>query len=362
MDSSSSAQKTSPQITLASLAQLVGGTVSGDSATKISGAAILRDVVAGEITLADHVRHQKELVASAAAAVVVNKDFPDCGLPQLIVENVSAAFATIVSHFTTRDHQPVRRIHHTAVIADDVVLGDGISIGPMVSIDAGSKIGDGVSIYAGVRIMSDCIVEKDATLFPNVTLYERTQVGERCILHAGCVIGAYGFGYASGAEGHKISAQLGNVIIEADVEIGACSTVDRGTYGATRIGRGTKIDNQVMIAHNCKIGRHNMICSQVGIAGSCTTGDFVVMAGQVGVGDHRNIGDFSTLGAKAGVMNDIPPQSVYVGIPATPAKEQMQFHLQLRKVPAMRKELKRLQAEVQALQAQLGQANGNKAA
>jgi UDP-3-O-[3-hydroxymyristoyl] glucosamine N-acyltransferase len=347
--------------TLNNLAKLVEGTVSGDGSTVIGGAAILRDVSAGEITLADSSRHLKELSACNAAAVVVDKDFPECDRPRLIVDNVVAAFGKIVAHFCSVDHKPAGTIHHTAVIADDVILGEGVSIGPLVTIDQGCKIGSDVTIHAGVRILAGCTLADNVTLFPNVMLYERTEIGERSLLHAGCVLGAYGFGYTSGAEGHTISAQLGNVIVEADVEIGANTTIDRGTYGATRIGRGTKIDNLVMIAHNCKIGRHNMICSQVGIAGSCTTGDFVVMAGQVGVGDHRTIGDFSTLGAKAGVMHDIPPQSVYVGVPATPAKEQMQFHLHLKKVPTMRKELRELQDEVRLLQEKLT-TQSNKAA
>lgn len=131
--------------------------------------------------------------------------------------------------------------------------------------------------------MAGCVIGKDTTLFPNVVLYEDTHVGDRVILHAGAVIGAYGFGYREIDGQHTLASQLGNVVIEDDVEIGACATIDRGTYGATTIGAGTKIDNLVQIAHNCRLGQHNLICSQVGIAGSTTTGDRVVMAGQVGV-------------------------------------------------------------------------------
>ena len=170
--------------------------------------------------------------------------------------------------------------------------------------------------------MAGCRIGRGATIFPNAVLYENTVVGPRCVIHAGAVLGAYGFGYETVDGRHTLSAQLGNVVLGADVEIGAGTTIDRGTYGPTVIGEGTKIDDQVMIAHNCRIGRHNMLCSQVGIAGSTSTGDYVVMAGQVGVRDHVHIGERAVLGAMAGVINDVPDGARMIGIPATPEREQ----------------------------------------
>src|SRR5581483_3524625 len=152
---------------------------------------------------------------------------------------------------------------------------------------------------------------------------------------------------------HQLAAQLGHVQIEADVEIGAGTTIDRGTYGPTIIGEGTKIDNQVMIAHNCRLGKHNLICSQVGIAGSTTTGDYVVMAGQAGVRDHVHVGDHAVLGAKAGVHNDVPVGMSMLGCPATPLREQQLMMGAYAKLPEMRKQLKALEAAVQKLTAQL---------
>ena len=154
--------------------------------------------------------------------------------------------------------------------------------------------------------MAGSQIGQDVTIFPNAVLYEDTVVGPRCVIHANAVLGAYGFGYGFADGRHVLSAQLGNVVLGADVEIGAGTTIDRGTYGPTVIGEGTKIDDLVMVAHNCRIGRHNMLCSQVGIAGSTTTGDYVVMAGQVGVRDHVHIGTGAVLGAMAGVTNDVP--------------------------------------------------------
>ena len=197
--------------------------------------------------------------------------------------------------------------------------------------------------------MPGCVIGDDCVIHPNVTLYENTRIQDRVRIHAGSVIGAHGLGYQQIEGRHVSSAQLGYVEIESDVDIGAAVTIDRGTYGATRIGEGTKIDNQVMIAHNCRIGRHNLICSQVGIAGSCTTGDYVVLAGQVGLKDHIHLGDHTIVGAKAGVMDDCEGNQVYLGAPAMPQRDQMQIFALQRKLPDMRRELKALRKRVEEL-------------
>jgi UDP-3-O-[3-hydroxymyristoyl] glucosamine N-acyltransferase len=217
------------------------------------------------------------------------------------------------------------------------------------------RIGSGTTIHAGARIMAGSTIGRDATIFPNAVLYENTVVGDRCIIHAGAVLGAYGFGYSLVDGRHVLSAQLGNVILGDDVEIGAGTTIDRGTYGPTSIGEGTKIDDLVMIAHNCRIGKHNMLCSQVGIAGSTTTGDYVVMAGQVGVRDHVHVGDRAVLGAMAGVINNVPDGCVMIGVPATPEREQKVKQAAFAKLPEMRREFKKLRAAVDKLSRQLGE-------
>jgi UDP-3-O-[3-hydroxymyristoyl] glucosamine N-acyltransferase len=198
-------------------------------------------------------------------------------------------------------------------------------------------------------VMAGSKIGPDVTIYANAVLYENTIVGARCVIHAGAVLGAYGFGYCCEEGRHQLSPQLGNVILEADVEIGAGTTIDRGTYGSTIIGEGTKIDNLVMVAHNCRIGRHNMLCAQVGIAGSTTTGDYVVMAGQAGVRDHVHVGARAMLGAKAGVMNDVPDDARVVGIPATPEREQMVKQAVFSRLPEMRQQLKKLQRTVDQL-------------
>jgi len=181
-------------------------------------------------------------------------------------------------------------------------------------------------------------------------------IGNRVTIHAGVVLGAYGFGYETVDGQHRLSAQLGYVVVGDDVEIGAGTTIDRGTYGPTSIGEGTKIDNLVMIGHNCRIGRHNLLCSQVGIAGSATTGDYVVMAGQVGLRDHIDVGDRAVLGAKCGVMNHVPADSVYFGYPATADREQLLKQAALSKLPEMRKQFKALQKQVAEMAEKLNDA------
>jgi UDP-3-O-[3-hydroxymyristoyl] glucosamine N-acyltransferase len=209
----------------------------------------------------------------------------------------------------------------------------------------------------GVVVMPNCRIGEDCVVHAGVTLYEYTRIDERVVIHAGTVIGANGFGYRLESGRHIPTAQLGYVHIESDVEIGAAVTIDRGTFGATRIGEGTKIDNQVMIGHNCQIGKHNLLCSQVGIAGSCRTGDYVVLAGQVGLKDHITLGDHTIVGAQAGVMEDCQGGEVYLGSPATTQRNQMQIMAVERRLPEMRREVKQLRRELAEVQQRLAAAD-----
>ena len=258
-------------------------------------------------------------------------------LPMIQVEDVHQAFAEIVSRFRPPRARKRVGISPEAVVSPTATIAADVDIHPLATIGDDVQIGRGTIIHSGAGIMAGTRIGEGVTIFPNAVLYEDTVVGPRCVIHACAVLGAYGFGYSSSDGRHRLSAQLGNVILEADVEIGAGTTIDRGTYGPTLIGEGTKIDNQVMIAHNCRIGRHNVLCAQVGIAGSTTTGDYVVMAGQVGVRDHVHIGDRAVLMARAGVINDVPDGAHMVGIPATPEREQMIKQAALAKLPEMRR-------------------------
>lgn len=326
-------------VLLSELAELVGGAVGGDGCLVITGAAVLRSAGPGEITFADRPALLEQVARSSATAVVVPKELQPEGKAYIAVENARTAFAQIVSRFrptrtaTRQGISPAAVVSPTARIAEDVEIAAGAVIGEDV------EIGPGSTIHPGVCVMSSCRIGARVTLYPRVVLYEHTLLGNDVIVHAGAVLGAHGFGFELRDGRHTSAPQLGNVEVGDHVEIGANSTIDRGTYGPTRIGEGTKIDNLVMIGHNCQIGRHNLLCAQVGIAGSCVTGDYVVMAGQVGIRDHTEICDRVMIGAQSGVSGSINAPGKYLGSPAVPARLGMQIIFALQRLPELQKQL-----------------------
>ncbi len=340
---------------LAELAELVHGQLVGGAGAAdlvIEDAATLDEAGPKHISLLDSPDKAHRLARSCAGAVVVPQSFTPDHTPAIQVDDVHAAFAAIVEQFRPQRRMPRIGVSPLATVNPSARLGADVDVHPGAVVGPDVEIGEHSTIHAGVKIMAGCKIGRSVTIFPNAVLYEDTQVGDRSIIHATAVIGAYGFGYKLADGEYHLSAQLGRVEIGCDVEIGAGSAIDRGTYSATTIGDGTKIDNQVMIAHNCRIGRHNMICSQVGIAGSTTTGDYVVMAGQVGVRDHVHIGSGAVLGAKAGVSNDVPDGAHMLGSPAMPLREQKVQFAMLARLPDMREQLRQLQRQLDALVAQ----------
>lgn len=341
---------------LAELASLVGGRLRGDGQITIHRAAPFYEAGAGDITFIDQEHKSKLLADSSAAAVVVSPNVASGDLPAIEVDDVHAAFTALVLHFRPRRVQREMGISPLATVSPTAKLGDKVAVHPGVVIGEDVSVGKHVTIHSGVHILAGCTIGDDVTIYPGAVLYEDTQVGARSIIHSGAVLGANGFGYDFRDGKHVLSQQLGYVQIGEDVEIGANTTIDRGTYGATIVGTGTKLDNQVQIGHNCRIGRHNLLCSQVGIAGSTTTGDYVVMGGQVGVRDHVHIGAKSTIGAMGGIMNHVPEGSMMMGIPATPAKEQKIKQVALTKLPELRRQFKQLKKQVEDLVQQAEQA------
>jgi UDP-3-O-[3-hydroxymyristoyl] glucosamine N-acyltransferase len=340
--------------TLGDLATLVGGRLNGPPATTIHGVAILDVAVTGEITLVDHADRAPLLAKSASTAAIVPSDFPPTDKSTITVDDVHAAFALVVNHFRPHKPRPRGGVSMHAWVSSTARLGKDAEVYPGATIGDEVVVGDGVTIHSGVRILAGCTIGANTTIFPNAVLYENCRLGERVIVHAGAVIGAYGFGYKQVDGSHQLSAQLGYVVLGDDVEIGACATVDRGTYGATTVGDGSKIDNLVQVAHNCRLGKHNLICGQVGIAGSTTTGDYVVMAGQVGVRDHVHIGQRAVLCSMAGISNNVPDGEIMLGQPATPLRRQKLQMAAIAKLPEMRREFRRLQHQLAELQKQMG--------
>lgn len=343
-------------IDLATLANRVHGELfarsedSQPSVPLITGASPLADAKPGHITLVDNEKYLPRLENSRAAACVTKQTFPNCPIPQIVVPNPHEAFAQICQIF--RPACIVRTatgIHSTAVVAETAAVSLSAVIEANAHVGEHSQIGDRTHIHRGATVMEGCKIGADCQIFPGVVLYPGTVLGDRVVLHANCVLGAHGFGYRMVDGKHVSTAQLGWVEIESDVEIGANTTIDRGTFGATRIGEGTKIDNLVMIGHNCSIGKHNLICSQVGIAGSSSTGEYVVLAGQVGLRDHIHIGSRTMVGAQSGVASDAPEDQILLGSPAIPRMEQATLFAAMNRLPEMRKSLKRLEKQVESL-------------
>ena len=328
--------------TVEQLARLVNGTVAGDGEVEISSARALKEAGPGEICFLDSAKAIGELQACRAAAAVVPMAVETAGIPLIRVEDPLLAFAAIFSHVHDLPPPEPPGIDPRAVVHATARIGADACIAPLAQIGAGTVIGDRCRIGAGVVIGRNCALADDVIIHPNAVLYDRTRVGHRVIIHAGAVIGADGFGYRMRGGRHIKVPQLGIVELGDDVEVGAGGAIDRSTFGVTRIGEGTKIDNLVQIAHNCQIGKHNILVSQVGIAGSSSTGDYVVMAGQAGAVDHVHIGKGAVIGAQAGVTKNVDPGDRMIGTPALRFRDFTLNMWTVSKLTEWRAELKRI--------------------
>ncbi|HZT83478.1 MAG TPA: UDP-3-O-(3-hydroxymyristoyl)glucosamine N-acyltransferase [Gemmataceae bacterium] len=329
-------------VTVQQLAALVQGQVHGDGSLVIHAARPLDEAGPGDITFIDNIKHAPQLCACRAAAVVAPETLPANGRTVIRARDPLAAFVAIVRHLHGHAEPPPHGIDPRAFVHPTATVGPDPSIFPFACVGEGTVIGARCRIHSGAVVGRRCRIGDDVTLYPSAVLYDDTVLGHRVTVHANAVLGADGFGYRFQDGRHVKVPQLGNVEVGDDVEIGACSTIDCGTFQATRIGAGTKIDNQVQVAHNCRIGKHNILVSQVGIAGSSSTGDYVILAGQVGVADHVHIGDRALVGAQAGVTKDVPDGQRVLGAPATPEREQKRILMSLEKLPEMRRELRRI--------------------
>lgn len=335
--------------TVRDVAEWVQGEVVGDPSFEIRAARPLSDSPqADEITVVLDEKYLSQFHASAAGAAVVDPSVPLNGKTLVRVPDPLMAFVTIVQKLHVKPTVVAVGVHPSAVVHPGAQIGPDASIGPHASVGDGTVIGARCRLRAGAVVGNDCRLGDDVALGPNAVVYDRCVLGNRVIVHGNAVIGADGFGFRTIQARHVKVPQVGNVEIGDDVEIGACTTIDRATFGATRIGTGTKIDNLVQIAHNCQIGKHNIFASQVGIAGSVTTGDYVVMGGQVGVADHVRIGDRVMFGAKCGVHKDVASDQKMLGAPATPVAEQLRILMSLEKLPEMRKDIRELKKLLQA--------------
>ncbi len=333
-------------VTLRQLAALVHGTVEGDGDVEIRSARTLLDAQPGDITFLDKKNDAALLEQSKATAAVAPLDLPVNVKALIRVADPLLAFVTIFQHLQSKLARPPTGVDPRAFIDASAIIGADPSIHGSAVIGADTIIGKNSRLCAGVIIGDNCRLGDNVILYPNVVLYDDTVLGDRVMIHANAVLGSDGFGYRFDKGRHVKIPQMGNVVVGNDVEIGAGSTIDRGTFQSTTIGDGTKIDNLVQIAHNCKIGKHNAFAAQVGIAGSCTTGNHVIMGGQAGVKDHIKIGDGAAFGAKTGVFDDVAAGKRMFLYPEVEVRDAGRILACLKKLPIMRKDLLRVLKEL----------------
>ncbi|MFZ4483156.1 MAG: UDP-3-O-(3-hydroxymyristoyl)glucosamine N-acyltransferase [Chthoniobacterales bacterium] len=334
--------------TLTELAALVGGDFPSEhGGLAITGPAALADARPGEIAFFGHPRYASDLRTTAASAVLVARDFSgETAAICVRVDNPSAAFTLVTQQFLPAAERPAPGVHASAVVSASASVSPQACVQAQAVIEDGAMIGPGSVVGAGCFVGRGAVIGADCFFHPHVVIREGCVVGDRVILHSGVVLGADGFGYDTRDGRHHKIPQSGHVVVENDVEIGANTTVDRARFGRTVIGEGTKIDNQVMIAHNVVIGRHCIICAQVGISGSTRVGNYVVLAGQVGVVGHITIGDGAIIGAQAGVSNNIEPKALLVGSPPRPIGEWKRTVVRIDRLGQLYDRVKKLETKV----------------
>jgi len=340
--------------TISELATRVNGRVIGDGNLLVYRVASLDSAGEGDIAYVEDEKLFEVAGKSQASCLIVPAGADVKTSCRIEVKNPKLAFALIAEVL----HPPKKRspeIHGTAVIATSANVGGGVFIGAFVCIGENSAIGSGTQVRAGAKIGDNVTIGDNCVIHPNVFLEDGVSIGSRVILHAGVVIGADGFGYVRGEMGYHKFPQIGTVVIEDDVELGAHTCVDRGALGRTRIGRGTKLDNMVHVGHNCDIGERVVIAAQTGISGSVTIEDDCVIGGQVGFGDHIRVQSGAIIGSKAGILpGKIVRPGVWWGIPIQPLDEYKRLNAHLGRLPQMRKELKELGARVNRLENETG--------
>jgi len=345
--------------TVRELADAVGGTVHGPGEVVIVGAASISEAAPGDIVLVESERYLAAAQVSSASAVVAGDGV--CGeKPVIRVSEPRAAFARILGMMAPEVRRPPVGIDTTCRLGERPACGSGVAIGYGCWIGDDVTIGEESVIYPFVYLGDGVRIGARSVIYPHVTVHAGCELGSQVIVQASTVIGSDGFGYVPvGGRLCKVP-QIGKVIIEDDVEIGANVTIDRAKTGATRIGRGTKIDNLVQIAHNCRIGENCLIVAQVGMSGSTEVGNWVTIGGQVGIKEHVRIGDGATVAGQAGVFGDLPGGGTYSGWPARPHKEALRAQAALLRLPEMVKAVRELQKEVERLKKRLAQLDGEK--
>jgi len=335
---------------LRELAEKLGCRLVGDGEIDVRGLAPFDEAEDGDVTFVAHPRYLLKLEATRASAVILKEGVPSSSKPSLLASDPYLTFVRALRLFYPPE-RPTPGVHPSTILGPGVRVAEGVSIGPLSYIEEGVVIGPRSAVGPQVYIGRGSSMGADCHIYPQVMIREGVEIGDRVILHSGAVIGSDGFGYLRDQKGVRVKIpQVGRVILEDDVEIGANVTIDRATLGTTRLKRGTKIDNLVHIAHNVTVGEDTVIAAMTGISGSTTIGDRATLAGQVGIVDHVTIGDDVTIGAQAGVTKDLPSGMAFWGTPAAPHFEAKRNVAALNQLPRLLKKLQAIEARLSALE------------
>lgn len=331
------------------IAALVGGTVIGDETVRITGLNGIKEARPGEICFVRDGRYAAFLEESQASAVLMEKAPEGLAIPCVEVGAPDLAFAQLLQHCEQEQLQHPTGQHASAVVDPTAELGANVVLDAHVTVAAGAVIGENTIVYAGCYVGRDVKIGANSVLFPNVVIREQCELGSHCIVHPGAVIGADGFGFAPLNDQWMKIPQVGRVIIGDHVEVGANSTIDRATFGITKIGQGTKIDNLVQIGHNAVLGEHCVVAGNAGISGSANIGNHVRVGAQAGVAGHLDIGDGATLAGRAGVTKTIAPGAIVSGFPAVDHNTERRISVAQRWVPDLIKRVKHLERQLDGL-------------
>jgi len=335
------------------IAALLNGEVEGNGNVKVSNISKIDQPIPGTLTFLSNPTYTKYIYTTTASIVIVNKDFKaenDLSCTLIRVENAYVALATLLDFYTKSKPAKVG-IEQPSFVSSSAKIGDQIYLGAFAYIGESAQIGNNVKIYPHVYVGDNVKIGDDTILYSGVKIYAGCAIGSSCILHSGAVIGADGFGFAPNADGpYTKIEQIGNVIIEDEVEIGANTTVDSATMGSTIIRRGVKLDNLIQIGHNCEVGENTVMAAQVGIAGSTTIEKNCVFGGQSAVSGHTTIGEGTKVGPKTGIMSSVKPNSVLLGAPALDFKLAMKTFSIIRNLPELRNDVIELQKRVKSIE------------
>jgi len=333
--------------TVSQIASELQGEVVGDGAIAIKGFAPADAARVGDLTFAENEAYFTKAEQSAASAILVAGDFKSATKTLIRVRNARVAFAKALPLFFP-EPTFAPGIHPSAVVAASAQIDPTAHVGPYCVIGERVALGAGVVLQGGNHVEANCRIGEGSHLFPNVVVYAHTQIGQRVRVHAGAVLGSDGFGYVFDQGIHRKVLQIGNLIIQDDVEIGANTAIDRAALGSTVIAKGTKIDNLVQIGHNCVVGEHCIVCGQVGLAGSTKMGNYVTLAGQVGVSGHLTIGHQATIGAQSGLIHDVRDGEKWFGYPAQPDRQYKRQLIALHKLPELLRRVSELEKALKA--------------